>query len=102
MTQEQIQYLVGCAKTCKRVYRNTGKMPHHSKIIMTNGYTLSGGHNIDVREDCTKDWDNFLQELVDNGIFRVARIRPNKIEYSFTSLNIVEQILSIYDVPYEQ
>lgn len=97
MTQEQIHYLVGCAKICKRVYCNTGKMPHPSKFLMTNGYTLSGDPDIDVREDCTKDWDNFLQELVNKGIFRVVKYRRNKVEYSFTSLNIIEQILSIYD-----
>lgn len=97
MTQKQIQYLVGWAKTCKRVYNNTGKMPHPSKIIMANGYTLSGDPDIDVREECTEDWDNFLQELVDNGIFRIVRYLHNKVEYGFTSINIVEQILSIYN-----
>ena len=78
MTQEQIQYLVGCAKTCKRVYRNTGKMPHHSKIIMTNGYTLSGDHNIDVREDCTKDWDNFFKSWLIMGYLELRESDPTK------------------------
>lgn len=97
MTEEQIQYLTGWARTCKRVYNNTGKMPHPTKIKMQNGYTLSGDPAIDVSENCMKDWDNFLQELLDKKIFKIVRILYNKVEYSFTSINMVEQILSIYE-----
>lgn len=94
-SERQWNCLKNWAKTCQDCFRRSGHIPLLTKIPTENeGFTLSGTPATDVSKNEVDEWDNFLNNLIDDGFIKFAGYQGNQTKYRFTSMTVVEQILA--------
>lgn len=94
--KRQWDCLKNWATNCQDCFQRSGRMLPLTKIPADNGgFTLYGGSSADVRKDEVKEWDNFLNNLIDDDFIKFAGYQGNLTKYRFTSMAAVEQILAL-------
>ena len=91
--KKQGEFLIDWAKTCKRTMDLYKHMYESTKITMEDG-SLYLTPQIVVPSNQVKTWEAYLQELINEGIIKITKMRYKIISYSFTSMTWVERILS--------